>query len=1307
MTGWNENQQEVLDSAAKDENVLVSAAAGSGKTAVMVERIVNTIAEGKAGIDEILVVTFTKAAAAQMKAKIRKNIEERIEHSEMKDKKNAALLGQLSLLGNAEITTIDSFCNHVVKEHFNAIGIDPVFDMMDGSEAELLKDDILTKLFSDMYQEDGGFRKYVRLFSRKNHDTSELRKTVLKIARTSDSFASPAKWLERAERNANHENRLAGVAWLASYYEDCKATIIALKPIAQKFYQKVLELKNAENKEGIEYFADIILDDIEKIEEAVNKYPPSDPNSESKTSFKSVLTKKCTGISEELLKDLKDERSAYTKEVNKKVFSEPYIQGELVRGEGLVSFLIGLVTEYQRRLLAEKKKLKKYEFNDIAHFAYQILCDETSGMPTAIGEDYAKRFRYIYIDEYQDGNDLQEQILTSVARRNDAEFPYNVFIVGDVKQSIYKFRLARPQLFTEKARRYNKGESDTDQNGRLINLNKNYRSRKEILEATNFIFEGLMTEDFGGIPYDDDARLNYPHPIDENEPIVLPEILLINTEQEEDEQEGEQEENKKEGQSEEKQSGDKQQIITVEKDECEAVAIALKIEQLVNGFPDDGIEPFYIENEEFDKNLPESETNSRKRKAEYKDIMILQRGVKGSYKMVEVYERFGIPVVVDDPNGYFDAEEVMVMLSVLAVIDNRMQDIPMAAVLRSPIGGLSDSEMAWISLEKNKAERTTFCSVCDKYLEMHPIAGNESDDPIAVKLHRLYELLDKWKKDRRYLSIPGLLDEIYEDTGYDLFVTGMPEGKHRKANLDALRRKAESFSGNGNQAGNLFLFLRYMEKCRIHEVEFAEPGAVDSNENAVHIGSIHSSKGLEYPIVIVARMGKGFNMKDYSGMVHVSPDYYITPKHFSFHADDKYIAMEDNVIRKTITEIEKMGVLHEELRLLYVAMTRAKEKLILSGTVSKDTAKDGGTSYLARKKAKSYYDFIVAVLKERREEAEKYFIVDEYTAAELVGFLAMLTENAKMNRREKYEEIREIIEGKIKNNNAAKSRLDSCGSAEENPYVFRYKYSAETKMRAKKSVSDIKMEVKENTKKDKEEKKKARMAVDPDASETTEDDRRPENTVVSKGAQKGTLVHKVMELLPFTEIGSREEMEKCVKKIIKSDVFSRDDRILFDALTREKIYSFYSDDEKSLFQRMRKAAMAQRNGRKDGALFREQQFLTGIPVDAPILQKGATNSVEEKTDGQTRRNRLAGVKEDIVTVQGIVDAFFYETDENGEEYIVLVDYKTDRVSTKEELVLLYRAQMEIYAETIASISQVEVREIILYGFTNHIGEVRV
>ena len=1279
MTKWNDSQQMVLDSLEENSNVLVAAAAGSGKTAVLVERIIRSIREEKCNIDELLVVTFMKDAAAQMKAKIIKALEKLCA-----DGGDAQLIKQLAIADRADINTIDSFCNRVVKENFSVLGIDPAFDLYDSAEAKMIHEDVLQDCFEKWYNTDPEFSKLSKLFIKRGIDDSLLRQIILKIFSVSQSYANEKGFYEKLRKEAAIEAETVGdEKWVKSVVDDVFIRVDGIREELNNMRDHYKELLESEDKEAAEMMIKMISADIDYIDcakafDTPDKILEYADNSLERFNGK----KKCTAAFEGEV----DYYDNLRKEIRTELKTLPSIEEleeEMESNRELTLQLLDYTEKYAAALISEKTKNRKYEFGDIAHFAYRILHDEETGEISPVAERLRDNYKYIYIDEYQDSNDLQEEILTSIARRDENGYPYNIFMVGDVKQSIYRFRLAKPRLFMDKFDNYKDGKTP----GRLINLNMNYRSRREILEGTNFIFRNLMRREFGRIDYDIDAELktpaeedylkNYP-PAEEGLNVGgLPEIILISDAADGDEDTLGAGENAAAQYDSDASDGDNTEVeeddnLTgaedfISKEELEAVVIADKINEIVHGDEKKGISPLYIVNEKFDSERPEGPDNQRYRRAGYGDITILMGIVSGAENMIDIFEKKGISARLDYSKGYFDAAEIVTMVSILNVIDNSRMDIPYASVLLSSIGGLTEPELALIVTRRPKRRRYMY-DMCVDFENAYIDSEETNLAEVAAKLRHINGYLNSWKEIKSFVTIAELIDRILADTNYLLFVSSMPQGNIRLSNLRMLRYKAECFEKSGFTS--LFDFLRYIDKCKIHDEGFGDSGASGDIGNSVQITSIHKSKGLEYPVVILARAGKGFNDQDYKSPVIVDPEQGAA--HDVYEVKESGICIKKaGIKRKCLISAMMKEDIAERMRLLYVAMTRAKEKLIITGVTSKDN--EGlGYSLGELGKMRNFVDMILPAV--NLEGFDKHFKFTTVSKAEELK--ASFGDDSSKQLRDK-NEVYEILEKEI---DKEKEAIRKNGETAVNPYEVDYPYTAAIRTVSKTAVTKLEKNYieKKSAEQESKESPESQLMIVTDDGQIVESDYRDNDVSQEDYAagqakaamRRGTVVHKVLELLDYSKVDSISDMDAEIDRIMARNFFTDEDRA---NLNRRLLHNFYSDDESSLFRRMKKASA-------EGCLYREKSFFMGMKPD--------------KIPGFDLKKESFG--DDIVTVQGTMDAFFYEKNPDGSLGITLVDYKTDRVRSGSELIERYSVQLYLYSVSLSMITDAKINGIIFY-----------
>lgn len=1258
---WTKEQQKIID--IRDASILVSAAAGSGKTAVLVERILQKIMdeENKCDIDEFLVVTFTKAAASQMKEKISKSLEKALENNP----DSSHLMKQLHLVNRADITTIDSFCLKLVKENFGLLNLDSSFTIADPGVVKLMQSEVLDKLFEDKFsldKDDLGrieFERLLDIFGGVKGE-AELKKMLISIYDTASGFSRIDEWINNAKKSLECKSvdDLERLPWLINYVEETKKNARDALNEAERLVEMCL------SPDGPEYFVPVINCDIEYYNAIIEAQGYDAVKACVNVKMATLGRAKKTDIFDPEFKEkCKNIRDNYKKLIDKKIFNKS-AQEIVTEMQNLKSYLVPLLCLTEEFIEAFSKLMqgrKMLTFSDVEHLAFDLVCegydDNNVAVASQVGRSISERYKEIYIDEYQDSNFLQEDILTSVSRYWNGKC--NMFMVGDVKQSIYSFRMARPDIFLGKYHRFqNEGKEIK------VELRNNFRSRASVLNFVNFICYQLMGADLGGIEYNEDIALvptkDFPEPEDEVADRICKdtELLVIDTS------------NNDENILTDNQSTTlSDEELNLEAAALEANVIADKIGELL-----DAKTGKYI----FDEDTGEY------RLAEYRDIVILLRGIKGYGDVIHrVLTERDIPVYLEQSNGYFNAVEIRTIMALLSVIDNSKDDINLAAVLLSTIAGFNESELAIITsyAVNNVLKSKYFYDKCQMYML-------DKEDEISEKLSRVFNTIEELKAMKKDVSIAELIYSALEMTGYYEYASAMPMGKKRRANIDILIEKARSYE-DGYYKG-LFNFLRYIDKLKLNDMDFGEASVVDVGENVVRITSMHKSKGLEYPIVFVSGLGKQYNENDMKDKVIVHSDYYLagmvmnTEKRFR---TESY--MHDSV--KRLMKTEMIG---EELRILYVALTRAKEKLILTGAMSgvgqyidKISYIDGTNNVLLphgmRLNSKNFLSLILAATY-RLENMKGCFApfdfkCEFYSRAEALA--NSITQ--EISNRIYVEQIK---------NMAIEKQEDSFYNEFKKSFEYEYPYNKLVEIRSKMSISDIKkMKAFDGQGFDIDEKGNSIVSPIIDSEETVIDSYDENSLENSKetteslqtdnddksikpvkinsdlsGTDYGTLVHKVMELVDFSACLAAENgvayIEDFLKSLLDDNIISEIERT---AINPYRIYKMISSP---LGVRMAKAA--DRN-----ELYKEQQFSVGIKVG----------------DIYTADETLKDL-EDVVIVQGIIDAFFYEGDE-----IVVMDYKTDR-ATEEELKGRYRAQLDYYASTIEKLTGKKVKEKLMYSF---------
>ena len=1251
---WTTEQQQVID--LRNRNILVSAAAGSGKTAVLVERIVKIITDKNhpVDIDHLLIVTFTNAAAAEMRERIGNAIEKALDEQPGDEH----LLRQLTLIHNAQITTIDSFCLYVVRNHFHEIDLEPNFRIGDEGELKLLREDVLGRVLEQNYEEPSeAFSDFVEGYASGRTDAA-LNEMILQLYEFSRSYPWPEKWLDSFVGAYRIETReeLDRAEWLAPLTENI---CFVLKDCEQLLKQA---LAITQQDDGPDMYEKAVQSDLEKYE-GLSRLTSFCELSEALSDIKYDRLASSRGFEGdpdklELVKSLREQAKDVVKKLCKQYFfcSPEMMIEQLERTEPMLEEVVRLTKQFADEFAAAKRRKNLVDFHDVEHFALQILVDEEMEKAKKTAEEFRDTFEEIMIDEYQDSNEVQETLLRSISREERGE--NNIFMVGDVKQSIYRFRLARPELFMKKYDSYSLEESTTQR----IDLHKNFRSREEVLTCTNDIFYKIMARSLGNVEYDAEAAL-YPgasYPVSAD---FIPEILLADSNDEllEDTE-------------------------LTDKKTLEAKIVAEEIKHLMKTQP------------------VTDKAAGTLRAAHYSDIVILLRSLSGwADSLVEVLNENGIPAHTVSSTGYFSTVEVQTVLSMLRLLDNPRQDIPMAAVLRSPMAGLTDEELAVLRLEDGSVPfHEAVLELAEGLYEeggQIEISNSEEDQKqgrnadektenhIEITAHRkLLKFYKKYKQLRQLVPdtpIHELIEIILRETGYGHYVAAMPAGNRRTANLNMLLEKAAAYEKTSYKG--LFHFVRYIDELQKYDVDFGEADMVGENEDVVRIMSIHKSKGLEFPIVIVSGMGKNFNKQDTRSKMVLHPELGIGLDYM----DGKLRIKSPTIAKKAIAKQIDLENLGEELRVLYVALTRAKEKLILTGTL-KDAAEKlefyrqqanlskaaaRPLSYLTREGASGYLDWILpAVL----SYGDKY-PVRIVEAAELV-----------LNEVENQLEQNENLTERIEEIEAADPQL--VGQLKQR-FSQRYPYQVDVLRKNKYSVSELKHRaMREKFEAEQEETIPAFLEepVTPTIPLFIQREESVEQETANRGALRGTAVHRVMECYDFASEKSVHEQMEAMEKEEKITADMR-------ALVREQTVADFVSSETG-----KRMALAQRGG----ALYREKPFVMGF-TEEELENYGfgvgsntdSCENIYEKTDSDQEKEEQKKVRheEDLTLIQGIIDVFWIEKDG-----IVLLDYKTDRVQQAKELIDRYETQLKLYADALERVfaaRKLKVKEILIYSFS--------
>lgn len=1229
---------------AKDCTTLVSAAAGSGKTAVLVQRIIEKLIDKDTpgDINRLLVVTFTKAAAAEMRERIGKRLNEYLAKPEYAA--NQHLQKQVLLLKNAQITTIHSFCMSVLKEFFYELDMDPTFRVAEESELTLLKADVMEELLEDCYEK--GEEEFLRLAECVGGKTDQgLEELLLKLYKFAQSAPFPENWLATINKKLEEQKTMHSLpedGEIVSYIKT-QAEIILRE--SRGILREAMRL--CTQPQGPVVYMDALEADEKLFDELSAKKTYKELKETFATlSYQDLSRKKCDTTKEKKAQ-VQALREMYKKLLGKlkgDYFFEEEEQmcADMAAMVPLMQKLIELCGEYEKRFSEKKAERGLVDYNDLEHLTVKLFIKETEEgyAATETAVRMRKRFDEIMIDECQDSNEIQELLLSAIS--GETEGRPNRFMVGDVKQSIYKFRMAKPELFMEKYDTYQK-YAPGEEYCKII-LGRNFRSRRSVITPVNEVFACLMRKEFGGIEYDEEAALNpgaaYPWDTEEckEKEAYTAEFLL--TEAKDDSEEEEE----------------------LDKTAKEAMAVGGRIRSLI----DSGL-PIY-DGEETD------EAGNVVRKfhpVDYRDIMILFRSNGCAPVFSEVFSELGIPSVVEKQNRYFDAQEVNVVLNMLRVIDNPRQDIPLVSVLRSEMVGMTEEELALIRIEakekekeQGKAEgkerpyRFSFYEAIGIFLAKSEAgtavtAENVFFESTADKLRQFLSQLEQLRKLALYAGVPEVLEELYRLTDYPAFVRVKPGGLRRAENLAMLVGKAKSYE-EGSYSG-IFDFIRYIERLTKYETELGE-AQIESGENAVRMLSIHKSKGLEAPVVIVAGLAKQFNTKDMTANLVLHQELGMGME----YRDEVLRVKAPTLYKKVIAGHLNYDMLSEELRILYVALTRAREKLILSAavdsaekffdSVNNVVLQEGRAGYSSLLQAHSLLDFLKLPLGQCLATGSIRLV--EQAKAQADTEEAVLAEEAvRQNNRACYDAFIEVSKDKVQDEG-----LDEEIRQREN-YVYPYPVC---KGKMKLSVSELKKaayqdEVQEEMFPETGPCKTVPRFISGKAEETV------------SGSERGTLYHRVMECLDFcAECDSAEAVQAQLQVLADRGRIRKDTLQLVSA---DKIAGFFRSE---LGKRMCLAA-------KEGRLKKEQPFVIGIPYEEVYRDEGV------KESGET------------VMVQGIIDAYFEE-----EGQLVLMDYKTDSVKedVREELTKRYKAQLMYYGRALSQMTGMPVKEKMIYAFAN-------
>ncbi|TCI23604.1 helicase-exonuclease AddAB subunit AddA [Exiguobacterium sp. SL-9] len=1189
---WTNDQQAAID--ARGSHVLVSAAAGSGKTAVLVERLASRLLDetDELTADCMLVVTFTNAAAAEMKRRIAKALDQALRD----DPENAYIRKQRQMLNRALITTIHSFCLEVIRENYYLLDLDPAFKIAEERDLVLLQDDVLEDVLEEAYgQQDQSFFALIDAYTSDRGD-SEIEELILGLYHYARTLPDPEAYLDELvslyqfDGDPDEEQLLIEFGRLL--WVDIEKALRQLRRVAVELRLAGYEAQSENVQQAILPFANLDPDsfkwsELETASRAV-KFG----------TMKSVQKKEEHHVYHTVLKPAYDQA--------KKKLSEAIAQAStsgadyldvLMTQRPLVETLVKTVRTFGAAYEQAKRDRAFVDFSDLEHYALAILRDGEA--PSSVASLYKQRFAEVLIDEYQDTNEIQETIIGLVS--HEVENVGNLFMVGDIKQSIYRFRHAEPRLFIEKATRFKQ-----DGAGQRIDLSQNFRSRAEVLHGINDLFVRLMDEEVSEIEYDEAARLVPGRTYEELE--ASPELILVNGESRD-----------------------------LSKQELEGRAIATRILELVSGD-----EPFKVTDE----------ATGLLRSCEYRDIVILVRSKKERVEqLMDILTQYNIPAYTDSDGGYFQATEIRMMLAVLKLIDNPLQDIPLAGALRSPMFGFSDRELANIRLESE-----------DSFFEALKAKADDEDD-LGLKCGDVLDALSAWRTFARNHSLSELIQQVFNDTGFYDFAGGLPGGKGRQENLKALYDRALSYERSGYRG--LYRFLRVMDRLQDNGEDLSEARSLGEEENVVRIMTVHKSKGLEFPVTIVAQLGKQFNKRDQMQRVIFHKRYGISLDAIDVVTRTKTETFVKEMIRRDLDATMKA----EEMRVLYVALTRAKEKLILVGTIKEPGKQIGQWLHVeqtgvtlsadARREAKTYLDWVAPALLKLEGAAPfleqqglpviapqpeatswTYRIIGEEDLAEVATLQEMM---AQLHHVKQFE----AIDFPVK---------DEANVADFVHRAFTYAYAAQsaTETAAKQTVTELKRAL------------QLEQAAFEETYRASDTPYREPKWKQSKqtGAERGTTLHLVFQLIdpsePLDVQIDRWEIDGMLSPVEAETA----------RLATPEIEAFFASE----------TGRALTSALQAGQGWRELPFTYTVPAE--------------------RVNPSGTFTDEHVLIQGIIDCLFYD----GETY-VLLDYKSDSVlfssdsreAAKQMLRDRYHVQLSLYREAIEAIWGITVGQMLIYS----------
>jgi len=1234
---FTDKQWEAIHDTGK--NILVSASAGSGKTTVLVNRLIEKIKNKRTNVDELLVVTFTNAAAREMKERIQQEIQYEINAEHDSDLRQH-LVSQIPLIGQANISTIHSFCLKVIRRYYYLIDIDPVFRLLtDETEKELMKEDVLEDVLEEKFEEANSIENKNDLFLQlaktyaNDRSLDSLKELVLSLYEFSMAHTHPDQWLDHlSDLYEVRDNDLSN-----SYLY----TELIKPQLAFELDHIIYELERASNlandDSALEKSTNIVDDEVvqatalrEKLGDLNELYSSiqnisfarwKNPTKKDGEEAKEVAQKMkaIRDSQKEALINLKEEYFLVSPEQQIKLMANV---------KPIVKELANVVKQFIHQFNEKKTDQRVLDFNDLEHLTYDILTDENND-PSEASLYYQNLFEEVMIDEYQDVNVLQDELLKLVSKPDSQTG--NQFMVGDVKQSIYGFRLAAPRLFK---RKYDNFQGDNK--NKLITLPENFRSRDSVLHFTNYLFSQLMDNQLGDVQYEGDVELvngfkDFP------ESTGFSTELLIYEKNESDE------------------SVDTLDEFSIrDKTEGELKMVSRKIRELI----DSGFEIY-------DKSLKEN------RPIKYSDIVLLTPTKNNNLEIQDEFKELSIPVVLNDTQNYFRTTEISIIMSVLKIIDNPRQDIPLVAVLRSMIVGLNERELAAIRVQNKK---TSYYDVLVEFVDQ----ANNSE--LKEKIEKFFESLEKWRKMARRNPLVDLIWTIYIDTGFLDYVGGLASGRQRKANLHALYERASSYEETSFKG--LFQFIRFIEKMQKKDKDLAEPNMITDGDDAVRVMTIHASKGLEFPIVFILDMSKKLNTQETSKSYIFDEDYGIGTEYFDLDDRVRYSTWP----QKGIQQHKKSMLLSEQMRVLYVALTRAEQKLFLIGSYeSQEKAlkewsitreyPERVLSSIERLNSNSFMEWIgKSIIRHSYFDQNDYDLppVDDVNSKLRnihnsdvnlsVTFMSkddLSTQKGEHKDKDKNDWVSELKDGSI--DIELDEEIKEAVSKALTRMNKRYSHYAATQTTSFQSVSEIKrlfeepddgrmakLDISNLGRTQQNNQSQVNRYVQDDFEEPkfiTKELKQPTNVEI------GQATHLVLQSIDFQKPITNETVNLLINDLIKENAFTEQ---VGKKIDRKAITQFFETSFGSEI------------------LTHIDSLNREIPFSLMMEAQDIFHDIQSDTDH--------------ILIHGIIDGFF-----QGKDGLVLFDYKTDRVSylgenlAKQQLIDKYKGQLNLYRQALEEI----------------------